>query len=148
MKARIVKFISSLGVGLSLSVSGATNAIPPRPTHADAAVILAKYSGLFDRYVDPDATMGECVSFLNETGIYFGLLEVVSGAEFTLAECARVLGQIELILLGEAEYLAGKVILPKGIDSWESYCIMNGVKYREGYGAIVQTMQLALADRD
>ncbi|MCF7817584.1 MAG: hypothetical protein K9M54_06860 [Kiritimatiellales bacterium] len=117
-------------------------AVPdPVPTHADAAVILAKFSGLFDRYVDPSAGLNECVAFLNKTGIYFGLLEVVNGSEFKLSDCARAMGQIDLILAGEAEYAGGKVKLPKGIDSWEDYCIMNGVKYTEAYQTMLDVIR-------
>ena len=110
------------------------------PTHADAAVILAKHTGLFDRYVTSDATLNECVAFLNKHGIYFGLLEVVSGKEFTLNDCARVMGQIELIFSGEADYIAGKVKLPNNIESWEEFCIISQVNYMDGYKAILQAV--------
>lgn len=109
-------------------------------THADAAVFFAKYSGLFDRYVPIAADLSECVSFLNQTGIYFGLMEVVNGKEFDIGDCARVMGQIELVMSGEADYLAGKVILPKGIASWEDFCIMNGIFYKEGYDEVASAL--------
>lgn len=112
----------------------------PVITHADAAIILAKYSGFFDRYVDQDAGLSECVSFLNRAGVYFGLMEVVNTSEYTKKDCARSMGQIELVLSGEAELLEGKVKLPKGVESWQDFCMMNDVKYREGY----QTMQRIL----
>ena len=115
----------------------------PVPTHADAAVILAKYSGIFDRYVSDDATLTDCIAFLNKTGIYFGLMEVVNGKDFTVQDCARVMGQIELVFSGEAEYVAGKVKLPKGIDSWEDFCTMNGVRFAEGHQAIIQALVAA-----
>lgn len=108
------------------------------PTHADAAIVLAKYSGLFDRYVNADASLSECVSFLNKHGIYFGLMEVVNGTYFNKKDCARVMGQIELVLTGEAEFSVGKVKLPKGIDSWEDFCTLNGVAYVQGYEAIIR----------
>lgn len=131
---------------VAILVAGASAAEPapvcdPVPSHADAAVILAKFSGLFDRYVDPSAGLNECVAFLNRTGIYFGLMEVVSGTEFKLRDCARAMGQIDLILGGEAEYAGGKVKLPKGIDSWEDYCIMNGVKYTEAYQTMLDVLR-------
>ena len=110
------------------------------PTHADAAVIFAKHSGLFDRYVDSDANLNDCVSFLNKRGIYFGLMEVVNGAEFALDDCARVMGQIELVFAGEASFLAGKVLLPKGIDSWKDFCILEGVDYEQGYEGVVEAL--------
>ena len=106
------------------------------PTHADAAFIIAKYSGLFDRYVSHDATLNDCVVFLNDHGVYFGLMEVVSGQEFTLKDCARVIGQIRLIFSGDAEYQGGKVKLPKDVDSWETFCIINEIRFAEAYEAI------------
>ena len=107
-------------------------------THADAAVILAKYSGVFDRYVDKDADLDECVVFLNKTGIYFGLMEVVNGSEFTVEDCARAMGQIDLVLSGEAEFSIGKVKLPKDIESWSYFCTMHGVGYVEGHRAMLK----------
>lgn len=117
-----------LGAGLALAEKKSDGLLPPL-THADAAIILVKYSGFFDRYVNEDASLNECVAFLNRTGIYFGLLEVVNGSVFSVRDSARTLGQIDLVLNGEAEFLSGKVKLPKGIDSWESYCVMNRVEY-------------------
>lgn len=113
------------------------------PTHADAAYIIFKFSGLFDRYGTQDADISDCVSFLNDHGVYFGLLEVVSGEEFTLKDCARVMGQISLIFSGDAEYLGGKVMLPKDVASWESFCIMNEVKYVETYEAVLNAVHRA-----
>lgn len=115
----------------------------PVPTHADAAVILAKYSGFFNRYVDEDADLDECVAFLNKTGIYFGLLEVVNGSEFTVGDCARALGQTNLVLSGEAGFFLGKVKLPKGIESWEEFCTMHGVEYVKGFRAMVEMLDMA-----
>jgi hypothetical protein len=112
-------------------------------THADAAVILAKYSGYFDRYVGKDADLDECVGFLNKTGIYFGLLEVVNGSEFTVEDCARAMGQIDLLLGGEAEFSMGKVKLPKGIVSWSDFCTMHGVGYVEGHRAMLKIVNQA-----
>lgn len=114
----------------------------PVPSHADAAVILAKYSGLFDRYIQEDATLNDCVAFMNKTGIYFGLLEVVNGTEFTLRDCARVMGQINLLFSGEAHFEAGKIKLPADIDSWEDFCILYDVKYVEGYRRLVSTLEI------
>ncbi len=106
-------------------------------THADAAIILSKYFGFFDRYVDRDADLSECVAFLNKTGIYFGLMEVVNDSEFTVRNCARAMGQIDLVLSGDAEFSIGKVKLPKGVESWEDFCTMNGIKYVEGHRAML-----------
>ncbi|MEN8255092.1 MAG: hypothetical protein ABFR33_06440 [Verrucomicrobiota bacterium] len=115
----------------------------PVLTHADAAVILAKYSGFFDRYVGEDADLNECTAFLNKTGIYFGLLEVVNGAEFTVEDCARAMGQINLVLSGDAEFFLGKVKLPKGFESWGEFCTMHGVEYVKGHRAMLKMLNAA-----
>jgi hypothetical protein len=113
------------------------------PTHADAAYIIFKYSGFFDRYGTQDADISDCVSFFNDHGIYFGLLEVISGKEFTLKDCARVMGQIRLVFSGDAEYFGGKVMLPKDVASWEGFCIMNEVEYVEAYEAVLSAVRRA-----
>ncbi len=138
----VSRYIKSIGIAFLVGVLSLAQAGEERrvPTHADAAFIFAKFSGLFDRYVAADATLTECVSFLNKHGIYFGLMDVVNGSEFTLNDCARVMGQIELVFTGEAEFVAGKVILPMGIDSWEEFCMLNGIEYVQGYEGMVQTL--------
>lgn len=112
----------------------------PVPTFADAAVVLAKFSGLFDAYVEKDASLSECVRFFNLHGVDFNLMQVVNGSEFTILDCARVMGQIELLMSGEATYSMGKVILPKGLDSWSEFCTLNDVKFVQGYEHIVKGM--------
>ena len=129
------------------AVSGANGADGPASpeqilTHADAAVILAKHSGYFDRYVDKEADLQACITFLNQQGVYFGLMEIVNKAEFTREDCARAMGQIDLILSGHAELLHGKVKLPKDIVSWSEFCIMHGVRYVEGYEAMRKIVRL------
>ena len=119
----------------------------PALTHADAAVILAKYSGFFDRYVDKDADLNECVAFLNKIGVYFGLMEVVNHSDFTVEDCARSMGQIELVLSGEAVFVSGKVKLPKGVESWGDFCIMNEIKYVEGHQAMLNLLTVSYAQK-
>jgi len=114
----------------------------PRLTHADAAILFAKHLSLFDGYVADEASLDECVQFLNKTGIYFGLLEVINGAEFAFEDCARVMGQIELVLNGEAEYTFGKVSLPDRIRSWEEYCVLNGLEYRLAHQRLLESVKL------
>ncbi len=131
-------------VFLGGSLSGFGGEKPePVLTHADAAVMLAKYSGFFDRYVSEEADLNECVAFLNKTGIYFGLLEVVNGAEFTLDDCARAMGQIELVLSGEAQLSSGKVKLPDGFGSWHEYCLVNDVKFQDAYRTMLGMLCVA-----
>jgi len=128
-----------------LGLQGGFGAEKTQPvlTHADAAVMLAKYSGFFDRYVPEEADLNECVAFLNKTGVYFGLLEVVNGSEFTLDDCARAMGQIELVLRGEAVFSGGKVSLPPGLDSWREYCTMNEVRFAEAYRTMLGMLRVA-----
>lgn len=128
-----------------MAVHGGFGAEEPKPvpTHADAAVLLAKYSGFFDGHVAEDADLNECVAFLNKIGVYFGLMEVVNGSEFTKKDCAKAMGQIELVLNGEAEYFVGKVKLPKGLESWADYCTMNGVDYVSAYRTMVEMLYVA-----
>ena len=145
MAFKIVILVAVLSVLVPLrgQAQAAGQGVQPQPievTHADAAVIFVRYSGLFDRYIKGDEALNECVAFLNKTGIYFGLLEVVNGSEFTPGDCARVMGQMNLVFSGEAEYLAGKVKLPIDIDSWEEFCILNDVKYVQGYQNLVATL--------
>jgi hypothetical protein len=135
-----------LGISLLAGTARSENEAEPSDsvlTHADAAMILAKYSGLFDRYVSEDADLNECVAFLNQTGIYFGLMEVINGSEFTVKDCARSMGQVELVLSGEAEYLNGKVKLPKDVETWTDFCILNNIKFNEGYQAMLSALRMA-----
>jgi hypothetical protein len=120
-----------------------TGGLAPTLTHADAAVILAKYSGFFDRYVEEDAELNECVAFLNKAGIYFGLMEVVNGSEFSVKDAAKAFGQIELVLNGEAEFSGGKGKLPEGIESWEDFCTMNRVEYVTAHKAMLEMLCMA-----
>ncbi|MDF7826056.1 hypothetical protein P4B35_18645 [Pontiellaceae bacterium B12227] len=143
IQRNIPVFLFVIGVFFACSVSAQEAEKRLIPTHADAAVIFAKHSGLFDRYVLPEANLNECVSFMNKNGIFFGLLEVVNGVEFTLDDCARVMGQIELVFTGEARFFAGKVLLPKDVDSWKDFCILEGIDYAEGYKAVIQALRYA-----
>ena len=143
MKRKSVIAFIFCGLALQLFGGEAGSRQDEVPTHADAALVFAKKSGLFDRYISPEATLTECIAFMNKTGIYFGLLEVVNGTEFTKKDCARVMGQMELVLSGEAEYVLGKVKLPKDIDSWEDFCIMNRVDYAQGYEMVVESLRQA-----
>ncbi|MBN2684170.1 MAG: hypothetical protein JXR40_02720 [Pontiellaceae bacterium] len=111
----------------------------PVLTHRYAAVAFAKRVGLFDEYVASNATLSDCVSFLNEQGILFSLSDVVNQEKFTVKDCARVMGQVSLVFLGEAKRefgAVGEVMLPENVDSWEQYCIMNGVQYKEMYAVL------------
>ena len=143
MRRYLVLFLIMQGVVFVCSAFGQDEVRNLVPTHADAAVIFARHSKLFDRYVTQDATLNECVAFMNKQGIFFGLMEVVNGFEFTLKDCARVMGQIELVFTGEAEFVAGKVQLPKDIDSWKEFCILEGIEYERGFESVIEALYYA-----
>ena len=142
MRSRLIRFFFIVTIfSISPVVTRAKDqvAVQPALTHADAAVILAKYSGFFDRYVSRDATLNSCVSFLNKTGIYFGLKEVLDGSIFTEHDFARAAGQMALVFGGDAEFESGKVKLPKSIASWEEFCTMNDINYVQGHQGMRRT---------
>lgn len=138
MKVLYVIMVSVILWGGAVAFSADAAEEQAVPTFAEAVIILTKYSGMFDQYVKKDASLSECVSFLNRKGIYVGLMEVSNGTEFTLLDCARLMGQARLLHTGEAEFEMGKVKLPKGIDSWKDFCIMNNVQYVQGYEFILK----------
>lgn len=132
-----------LALGFCMTVGGVAEEGGSKPamvTHADAALIFARHSGQFEKYVKPDATLSDCVAFLNETGVYFSLKDILSKREFTQKDCARVMGQISIIFSGNAEFDFGKVHLPREADSWEDYCLLYDVKYREVYQTMLETV--------
>jgi hypothetical protein len=146
---RIPKLIILLALVLAVTSEavkdkGEAATTQPVLTHADAAVVLAKYSGFFDRYVEADASLNDCVAFLNGVGIYFGLMEVVNKSEFTEKDFARVMGQIKLVLRGEAEYDGGKVKLPNEFATWEEFCTINDINFAANYQAMLGSFRLIL----
>jgi hypothetical protein len=102
-------------------------------TYKKVAVILVKRSGLFDRYVPVKADDKWCVEFLNKLGIQLYLKKDSIKKEFTKKDMARVLGQIELLLSGKASYLDGRIQLPSLNKSWEEFCAINQITYRDIY---------------
>ena len=42
---------------------------------------------------------------------------------------------------GDADYIGGKVKLPKGVDSWDAFCIMEDIKFVEAYEAILNAVR-------
>lgn len=97
-------------------------------TFADLAVFLAK--GYFGRHVSPDASLGQCVDFLNRNGVYFSFFELMdSGRIVTKEDVARVVGQVELLLSGEAEIAGGRIKKPVEAQTWVDYCLLNDVDF-------------------
>ena len=77
-----------------------------RLTHGDAAQILCRYSGLLDRHVADDASLGTCVQLLNDIGITFELMAIIDQQLFKQSDCARVMGQLEILFSGPVLYNA------------------------------------------
>lgn len=99
------------------------------PTFADLAVLLA--TGYFKEHVPPDASVVECVAFLNQHGVCFSMFDLMdSNARVTKEDFARVIGQSTLLLLGEADVGGGCVKRPIETASWVDYCMLNDVALR------------------
>ena len=100
--------------------------VQAEPTFADLAVLLAK--GQFKEHVTQDASLEECVAFLNRWGICFSLFDLMDRErQVTKEEFARALGQSRLRFLGEAEMKNGCVKRPDEATSWVDYCMLNDV---------------------
>ena len=121
----------------SVCCGGVRGAVPGKVSYRYAVSVFTKNSGLFDGYVAKDSDADECAAFLNRVGIYVGRSEMVDNSEFFPRDCARMMGQMTLLFLGEAKFEFGKVCLPENYDSWEQYCKMNRVQYRETYQKIL-----------
>jgi len=98
------------------------------PTHADLAVFVAK--GLFRDHVPGDASLKDCVAFLNANGICFSFFDILDRKSIVSKEdVARVMGQADVLFLGEAEVVNGCVSRPMGAKSWVDYCLLNDITY-------------------
>ena len=95
-------------------------------TFSDLAVSLAK--GYFKNYVNKDASLEECVAFLNDKGVCFSLFDLMDPDLVVKKEdFARVLGQSALLFLGEARVVNGCIEKPMMAKTWVDYCLLNGV---------------------
>ncbi|MBC8207321.1 MAG: hypothetical protein ISR85_02875 [Kiritimatiellales bacterium] len=110
------------------------------PTFADMAVLLAK--GQFKEHVPADASLKECVSFLNKHGICFSLFDLIdSSKQVTKEDFARVLGQSRLLFLGEAELANGCIQRPNEVGSWVDYCLLNDVDSDNLWNGFLRRME-------
>ena len=62
-----------------------------------------KYSGLFDRHVEENYSVLDCVHFLNSNGIKVDWISLYQNKSFDLKSMARISGQTFLMLSGEKE---------------------------------------------
>ncbi len=119
---------------LSLIVGGAHAA---EPTFGDLAVLLAK--GYFGNEVSQDASMAQCVVFLNKRGICFSLFDLIDPDKTVKKEdFARVVGQSVLLFSGEAEVLNGCVKKPLEAETWVDYCLLNDIDLKPVWDRFVQ----------
>jgi len=134
MNKKIVQWIVCFNFILFFQFAKGTDLQPsPKITPEKVAVLLVKHSGIFDRYVPVKADVKWCISFLKKLGIQLYLQESSAKKEFTQKDMARVLGQIELLLSGKATYANGYIQLPDLTKSWEEFCAINQIEYKNVY---------------
>jgi hypothetical protein len=106
-----------------LSVAGRCAAMP---TYGDLAVLVTK--GYFGAYVKQDASLEQCVVFLNGRGVRFSLFDLVDSSKVvTKEDFARVVGQSMLLFAGEAELVNGYIKKPSEAETWVDYCLLNDI---------------------
>ena len=138
---KIVQWILCLSFMSVLALAATKESKPARKTNAiltcqKVARFLVKESGQFKRYVPAKADDKWCVDFLSKLGVQLYLKGESNQTGFSKKDMARVLGQIELLLNGEATYLNGGIQLPENIKSWVEFCTLNKVEYRMPYKAM------------
>jgi hypothetical protein len=117
---KLLKFVLFFCV---LSVAGGYAAAP---VYGDLAVLAAK--GYFGAYVKQDASLEQCVVFLNSRGVRFSLFDLVDRSKtVTKEEFARVVGQSMLLFAGEAELVNGYIKKPSEAETWVDYCLLNDI---------------------
>lgn len=108
-----------------------------QPTFGDLAVLLAK--GYFGDYVPADASLAQCVVFLNRQGICFSLFDLIdSGKAVKKEDLARVMGQSVLLFSGEAEVVNGCIKKPLDVETWVDYCLLNDVPFQSVWDGLVE----------
>ncbi len=114
-----------------------------QPSFANLSVLLAK--GYFQDHISENASLKECVEFLNQQGVYFSFFDVLDQCVVvTQEDVARVMGQCTLVFLDEAEVVAGSIKRPDGIRTWVDYCLLNDVDVGSIWNGFLQRTK----DRD
>lgn len=104
---------------------------------SDLAVLLAK--GWFGRYVPQDASLTDCVGFLNRNGICFSLFDLMDPeAKVTREDFSRAVGQSKLLFAGEAVVINGCIKKPLEVDTWVDYCLLNDIDLNPLWNGFVQ----------
>ncbi len=119
------------------SILVARGAYAVAPAFGDLAVLLAK--GCFGGYVKQDVSLEQCAAFLNSKGICFSLFDLMdTNKAVTKEDCARVVGQSELLFSGEAEVVNGCINKPLEAKTWVDYCLLNDIDLEQFWGQVVQ----------
>lgn len=135
MSCHMKRFFSLVSFFCVSAISAAAG-----PTFGDLAVLLAK--GSFNNAVPADASLEECVAFLNGYGVHFSMFDLMDpDVSVTKEDFARVVGQSRLLFLGEAEVQNGSIKKPNGIDSWVDYCLLNDVDLNEIWNRFILKTQ-------
>lgn len=114
-----------------------TGARAAAPAFGDLAVLLAK--GYFGSYVTQDASLEQCVAFLNSKGVCFSLFDLMDTEKaVTKEDLARVVGQSMLLFSGEAEVVNGCIKKPLEAETWIDYCLMNDIDLMPVWNRLVQ----------
>ncbi|MCC7300148.1 MAG: hypothetical protein IT583_03615 [Verrucomicrobia bacterium] len=107
------------------------------PSFGDLAVLLAK--GYFGGYVKQDASLQQCVAFLNSKGVYFSPFDLLDSEKaVSREEFARVVGQSMLLFSGKAELVQGRIKKPVEAETWVDYCLLNDIDLLPIWGGFVQ----------
>jgi hypothetical protein len=117
------------------AVSGGLQA--SEPVFGDLAVLLAK--GYFGRYVGQEASLQQCVAFLNKQGVCFSLFDLIDPDKAVKKEdFARAVGQSMLLLSGEAHVVSGCIKKPLEAETWVDYCLLNDIDLTPIWDGFVQ----------
>jgi len=128
-----IYFVAALSLIFGVSVQA-------NPTFADLAVLLAK--GQFKEHVSVDASLEECVAFLNQQGVCFSLFDLMDPARrVTKEDFSRVIGQSRLLFLGEADVVDGCIKKPAVAITWVDYCLLNDVGFSELWVRFLRRME-------
>ncbi len=88
----------------------------------------------------PDASLEQCVAFLNSKGVCFSLFDLMDPDKTVLKEdVARVVGQSMLLFSGEAEVANGCIKKPLGAEKWVDYCLLNDIPLEPVWNGFVKS---------
>lgn len=132
--------LSKITLVLLISMAIHDSIADDRLNHEQFAIIYVKHSGLFDRHIDKNFSIADCVTFLQANGIELDWLDVITKKNFTRFDMARVVGQSYLLFAGKENRNDGSYILPDGYEGWDEYCDLHGLNYQLTYEVLCKTI--------